>query len=116
MLKCENLFLSVIVHCVKSVHIRSYSGSYFPVFGLNTDQNNSEYGHFLCSGICEKVSIDGVTLFNLSSSDQDQADTKVALHSLQVWSSSPSNVCIIIITIIYLFTVDKNVSHSFRRS
>ena len=47
-------------HCVKSVRIRSYSGPYFPAFGLNaerspysvqmqekTDQNNSEYrGHF----------------------------------------------------------------------
>ena len=35
--------------CVKSVHIRSYSGPPFPAFGLNTDQNNSEYGHFLRS-------------------------------------------------------------------
>ena len=51
-------------HCVKSVRIRSYSGPYFPTFELNTkrygsnspysvrmqentDQNNSEYGHFL---------------------------------------------------------------------
>ena len=33
-------------HCVKSVHIRSFSGPYFPAFGLNTDQKNSEYGHF----------------------------------------------------------------------
>ena len=44
-------------HCVKSVRIRSYSGSYFPAFGLrisphsvqmreNTDQNNSEHGRF----------------------------------------------------------------------
>ena len=33
-------------HCVKSVHVQSYSGPYFPAFGLNTDQNNSEYGHF----------------------------------------------------------------------
>ena len=32
-------------HCVKSVRIRSYSGSHFPAFGLN----NSEYGHFLRS-------------------------------------------------------------------
>ena len=31
---------------VKSVRIRSYSGPYFFAFGLNTDQNNSEYGHF----------------------------------------------------------------------
>ena len=35
------------LHCVKSVHNRSYSGPYFPAFGLNTDQNKSEYGHFL---------------------------------------------------------------------
>ena len=42
------------VHCVKSNRIRSYFGSYFPVFGLNTgenvDQNNSECGYFSRSG------------------------------------------------------------------
>ena len=47
-------------YCVKSVYIRSYSGLYFPSFGLNTErysvrmrentyQNNSEYGQFLRS-------------------------------------------------------------------
>ena len=52
-------------HCVKSARIRSYSVLYFSVYGLNTekylispysvrmlentDQNNSEYGHFLRS-------------------------------------------------------------------
>ena len=30
--------------CVKSVHIRSYSDSYFPAFGLNTEM----YSVFLC--------------------------------------------------------------------
>ena len=30
------------------IHIRS-SDPLFPAFGLNTDQNNSEYGHFLRS-------------------------------------------------------------------
>ena len=25
-------------HCVKSVRIRSYSGPYFPAFGLNTER------------------------------------------------------------------------------
>ena len=35
-------------HCVKSVGIPSSSGPYFPAFGLNTDQNNSKWGHFLC--------------------------------------------------------------------
>ena len=34
---------------VKSVRIRSFSGPYFPAFGLNTDETNSEYGHFLRS-------------------------------------------------------------------
>ena len=33
-------------HCQ---HNRSYSGLCFPAFELNTDQNNSEYGHFLRS-------------------------------------------------------------------
>ena len=36
-------------HCMKKDHIRSYSHPYFPAFGLNTDQSNSEYGHVLCS-------------------------------------------------------------------
>ena len=27
-----------IIHCVKSVHIRSFSGPYFPAFGLNKDR------------------------------------------------------------------------------
>ena len=54
------------VHCVKNVHIGSFSGPYFPTFGLNTEiysispytvhiwenpnQKNPEYGHFPCSG------------------------------------------------------------------
>ena len=27
---------SALKHCIKSVHIRSYSGPHFPAFGLNT--------------------------------------------------------------------------------
>ena len=49
-----------IQDCVKSVHIRSFSGPYFQAFGLrifpnsvrmweNTDQKKSEYGQFSCS-------------------------------------------------------------------
>ena len=44
------------LHCVKSVHIRSYSGPYFPAFEMNSakmrenvDQNNPKYGHFSLS-------------------------------------------------------------------
>ena len=36
-------------HCVKSVRIWSFSGPY-SVPWENTDQKNSKYGHFLCSG------------------------------------------------------------------
>ena len=38
---------SNISHCVKSVRIRSYSGPYFPAFGLNTETfspNAGKYG------------------------------------------------------------------------
>ena len=36
-------------HCVKSVRIWRFSGPYFPTCGLNTDQKNSEYVHFIRS-------------------------------------------------------------------
>ena len=42
------VFCECDYHCVKSARIRSYSGLHFHAFGLNADQNNSEYGHFLC--------------------------------------------------------------------
>ena len=29
---------NVHIHCLKSVYIRSYSGPYFPAFGLNTER------------------------------------------------------------------------------
>ena len=32
------LFNLGIYHCVKSVRIRSFTGSYFPAFGLNTEK------------------------------------------------------------------------------
>ena len=37
------------IHCMKSVCIQRFSGPYFLAFGLNVDQKNSEYRHFLCS-------------------------------------------------------------------
>ena len=36
--------LWVVLHCMKSVRIQSYSGPHFPAFGLNTER----YGVFLC--------------------------------------------------------------------
>ena len=64
--KCQLGRHNVCRHCVKTVRIRSYSGPYFPAFGLNTDRSglslriqsecsknkdqvNFEYGHFSCS-------------------------------------------------------------------
>ena len=44
-----NVFMVALrksMQCVKSVRIRSFSGPYFPAFGQNTDQKNSEYGYF----------------------------------------------------------------------
>ena len=38
-----------MIHCVKSFRIRSCSGPYSARMRENTDQNNSEYGHFLYS-------------------------------------------------------------------
>ena len=49
-------------HCVKINRIWGYSGLHFPAFGLNTDQNNSEYGQFL------RNFLDLITIKNLRKS------------------------------------------------
>ena len=33
----ENFTFCTVIHCVKSVRIRSYSGPHFPAFGMNTE-------------------------------------------------------------------------------
>ena len=42
-------FIQIRYHCVKGACIKSSAGPHFPTFRLNTDQNNSEYRHFLRS-------------------------------------------------------------------
>ena len=53
LIRFQNIYLRVgfhnDLHCVKSVPIRSYSGMYSVRMRENTDQNNSEYGHFSSS-------------------------------------------------------------------
>ena len=44
MLTTDRRFLKKHQDCVKSVRIRSYPGPYFLTCGLDTDQNNTEYG------------------------------------------------------------------------
>ena len=46
---CNVLVKSINLYFVKSVRIRSYSGLYSVRMRENTDQNNSEHGHFLRS-------------------------------------------------------------------
>ena len=58
-------FFCEVPHCVKSVRIRSYSGPCFPAFRLNTDRNNSEYGHFLRSAY-RRFSCFDICLFEYS--------------------------------------------------
>ena len=72
-------------HCAKSVSIRSYSRSYFPAFGLNTNQNNSEYGHFSLSALLKEKSI---TTGVIISFDPDVK--KVFLEISQNWQESTS--------------------------
>ena len=48
---CFNVPEKTHDHCVKSVHIWSYSAPHFPSFRPNSDQGNSEYGHFLQHGL-----------------------------------------------------------------
>ena len=51
---CHQSFCAVI-GSVKSVHIRSFSGPYFPAFGLNTERH-SGYSASLCiHSECEKI-------------------------------------------------------------
>ena len=67
----DPLLLVYRQHCGKSICIRSYSGRYYPAFGLNTeriytysvhvrenaDQNNSKYASFLRSTTCENLQL-----------------------------------------------------------
>ena len=36
--KHDYIVITIKDHCVKSVRIRSYSGTHFPAFGLNTEK------------------------------------------------------------------------------
>ena len=44
-----------IKHCMQSILIRSFSGPYFPIFRLNTDQKNFEYEHILHSERVKRI-------------------------------------------------------------
>ena len=96
----EDLFYNQ--HFVKSARIRSYSGPYFPAFGLNTerysvslciqhsvrilenaDQNNSEYGHFLRSANKENLSSPALTSRKLFS-----CSTKIVSHCNTIFNDT----------------------------
>ena len=66
-------------HYVKSVLIRSYSGPHSIQIRENTDQNNSEYRHFLRSGIISQMSSYLFPWFvaNLISSNWKKSDVSI---------------------------------------
>ena len=54
---CLNEPSGLVKNCVKSAHIRSFSGPYFPASALNTEryQENTEYGDFFTQCIPAKI-------------------------------------------------------------
>ena len=57
----RTIYFRQTLHCVKSVHIRSFFGLYFPAFGLNTDQKNFEFRHFVYEVLLDPHKISGVS-------------------------------------------------------
>ena len=65
---CDNVYL---LHqefcCVKSVHMRSFSGPYFPVFRMNTGKNEPEklrIWSFLAQCVRERLHLEITSLNN----------------------------------------------------
>ena len=100
--KLKQKFLHFI-HCVKSVHIRRFSGPSLAAFGLNTeryekrsispcsvqmredtDQENSEHRHFSCSNISYPIVSDNTrsiaTFWNPSKREIEGEKTFVELY------------------------------------
>ena len=73
------------IQCVKSVHIPSCSGSYFPASGLNTDQNNSEYGHFLHSAMCNLLNLNYTNICPFSLRRNHLKVSEVYFFKINVW-------------------------------
>ena len=45
----------IMIHCVKNVRIRSYSGPHFFAFGLNTERYSASLPHFPAFGLNTEV-------------------------------------------------------------
>ena len=60
--KCTKVFMHQTTHRVKSVCIRSFCGPYAVRMRENTDQRNSEYGHFLRSDILYRTRVNSKIL------------------------------------------------------
>ena len=69
--------------CVKSLRIWSSSSPYFSALGLNTDQNNSEYGQFLCG-----VSVDNWLSIKNYSDKLKVASSAFSLVCFVSWKES----------------------------
>ena len=105
---------------MKSVRIRSYSDPCFPAFGLsiflcsvwmweNADQNNSEYGHFLCNA--SKQAAVGKEPFTYEKDKEDQ--NKYYLSYLNCYLNLTSNwldvFCFLKKTIKFIYLINWSV-------
>ena len=76
----SKLSLSMLIsvrHSVKSVHIRSYSGPYFPAFGLNTEKYSVSLRIQCESGkIRTKISLNTDTFYAVILSKKMYSETK----------------------------------------
>ena len=72
-------------HCVKSVQIRSFSGPYFPVFGLNTEIY-SVSGNFSQCLFSNKVKYDAHSQIEKNCFQWELFEMFLVLHSLEIIS------------------------------
>ena len=60
------LLLGKTTHYLKSFRIRSFSGPYFPIFGLNIYHKESKYGHFSRSDLVQTFDLNVASRKNTS--------------------------------------------------
>ena len=90
-------FLSVNAHCVKSVQIRSFFGSYFPVFGLNTEiygvnMDQKKTGKTLYLNNLHTVKLCNFFFFQYLWTDQDQIIKAIKVCMFKTWALNKKSI------------------------
>ena len=106
-------------HCVKSVQIRSFSGPYFPAFGLNTERynvsvciqsecgkiqtrKNSIFGHFSYSACAHKQAAIGVQISTMQTQGVEITLIQCCFNVTtlkQRWTNVISTLCVCKVTV-----------------